>query len=105
MRDESLGQKKNKAYPKFLNEKKGQFAIEAVLLMFVLGGAFLALTNYAKEKEFINKLVQKPIERVGRMAGYGTWNSECVAQGKNKPVSLGKCHPNAIGRALSSDPK
>lgn len=105
MRDEFLGLKKNKACPYIISNHKGQFAIEAVLLMFVLGGAFLALTNYAKEKEFINKLVQKPIERVGRMAGYGTWNSECIAQGKSKKVSLGKCHPNAIGRALSSDPK
>ena len=105
MRDESLGQKKNRAFPNFLKNKSGQFAIEAVLLMTVLVGSFLALTNYAREKEFVNSLVQKPIERVGRMAGYGTWNKECFAVGKNKPVSLGKCHPNAIGRALSSDPK
>ena len=105
MRDASLGQKKNKASHLFRRNQKGQFAIEAVLLMSILAGLFLALTNYAKEKQFMNKLIQKPIERVGRMAGYGTWNDECTAQGKSKKVSLGKCHPNSIGRALSSDPK
>ncbi len=105
MRDESLGQKKNKATHSFYKNQKGQFAIEAVLLMSILFGAFIALTNYAKEKQFMNKLLQKPMARVGRMAAYGTWNDECTAQGKSKKISLGKCHPNSIGRALSSDPK
>ncbi len=104
MRDESLGQKKNKAYPIFCINQKGQFAIEAVLLMTVLMGVFVALSNYAHEKQFINRLVQAPMVRVGHMAGYGTWNDGCIAQGKSKNVSLGKCHPNSIGRALSSDP-
>ena len=100
-----MGRKRIKLPTYFIEIKKGQFAIEAVLLMSILVGLFLALTNYAKEKQFMNKLIQKPMERVGRMAGYGTWFDECTAQGKNKKVSLGKCHPNSIGRALSSDPK
>ncbi len=90
----------------FLGLKKnnsGQFAVEAVLLMSVLVGLFLALTNYAREKQLVQNLVQKPIERVGRMAAFGTWNKDCVAPGKAK-LSPAKCHPNSIARALSSDP-
>ena len=106
MKGVSLGSTKNNStlHVCFLNQK-GQFAIEAVLLMSILLGLFLALSNYAKENEFGKKLVQGPIERVARMSAYGTWHKECVAQGKSKKVSLGKCHPNSMSRALSSYPK
>ena len=105
MKDEFLGLKKSKFLFSLFKNRKGQFAIEAVLLMTVLVGLFLALTQYAQKKEFIKNLVAKPMERVGRMAGYGTWHAECKGNGKNKPMTLGKCHPNSIHRALSSDPK
>ena len=103
MKDEFLGLKKNKKFPDRLKNQKGQFAIEAVLLMTVLIGAFLALTQFAKKEQFVQKLVQKPMERVGRMAAYGTWNEGCSAPGKPK-LTTGKCHPNSIARSLSSDP-
>lgn len=99
MKDEFLGLMQNK-----LNNK-GQFAIEAVLLMSVLVAGFIGLTNYAKNKNLIQNLVSKPMERVSTMAGYGTWQSECTGQGKSKKQSIGKCHPNSIHRSLSSDPK
>lgn len=104
MKDEFLGLKKNnRSFPNRLINRKGQFAIEAVLLMTVLVGLFLAVTNMAKEKQLVQKLVQKPMERVGRMAAYGTWNEGCSAPGKPK-LTTGKCHPNSIARSLSSDP-
>ena len=105
MRDESLGSTKNNFSIKSFCNQKGQFAIEAVLLMTLLMGILVAVANVAKQKEFGKKLVQDPMERIGRMAAYGTWNKECVAQGKSKKVSLGKCHPNSMSRALSSYPK
>ncbi|MFZ3229583.1 MAG: hypothetical protein WA160_05215 [Pseudobdellovibrio sp.] len=107
MKDEFLGLMSNKKLiPPFIKlNKKGQFAIEAVLLMTVLLGAFIGLINYAKSKNLVQNLVAKPMERVGTMAGYGTWQNECVGQGKSKKQSIGKCHPNSIHRSISSDPK
>ncbi|OFZ28659.1 MAG: hypothetical protein A2622_06110 [Bdellovibrionales bacterium RIFCSPHIGHO2_01_FULL_40_29] len=98
--------KKNKTILSFLYaNQNGQLAIEAVLLITVLLGVFLALSNVAQEKKLVQNLVSKPIQRVGRMAGYGTWNEECKGQGKSQALSLGKCHPNSIHRSLSSDPQ
>ncbi|MEK6628418.1 MAG: hypothetical protein AABY53_07310, partial [Bdellovibrionota bacterium] len=90
-----------------LKNNQGQFAIESLLLMTILIGAFLALTNYLRDNKLISKLVQKPIQSVATMAGYGVWKSEgggCKVPGKTA-VSLGKCHPNAIARSLSSAPR
>lgn len=88
---------------------KGQFAIESVLLMVVLLGAFLAVTNYAKEKQLLSGLVQKPIQSLAIMAGYGVWKSPDAGAGCKAPgrpgVSIGKCHPNSIARSLSSNPQ
>lgn len=96
MKDEFLGLK---------NNNKGQFAIEAVLLMTVLVGAFLVVTSEVKKRGLLSKFVEKPVTRLGTMSGYGTWQSECVGQGSSKKQTLGKCHPNSIHRSLSSDPK
>jgi hypothetical protein len=107
MTDEFLGLKKNKfLHSTFLKlNRKGQFAIEAVLLMTVLLGAFLVLANGIKNKNMVGNLLEKPMERLSTMAGYGTWQSECTGQGKTAKQTLGKCHPNSIHRSLSSDPK
>ena len=87
------------------SNNRGQFAIEAVLLMTILVGAFLALTKFAREKQFLQNLAGKPIDRIRIMAGYGTWKEQCVALGSGKQkMTLAKCHPNSINRSLSSDP-
>lgn len=107
MKDEFLGSKKNSRFSNFflISNRKGQFAIEAVLLMTVLLGCFLALTKTLSDKKVVQKLVSTPMERVGRMAGYGTWNDECRSQGKTgSGLKLAKCHPNSIHRSLSSNP-
>ncbi len=84
---------------------KGQMAIEAVLLMVVLVGAFLFLTKQLKDKKLLAKLVKGPISSVAAMTAYGTWkDTGCTAPGKSA-VTLGKCHPNSIARSLSSDDK
>ena len=85
MTNEFRGLKKN---------NKGQLAIESVLLMVVLVGAFLALTKYVKDQKLLAKLVKKPINSVAAMTAYGTWkDTGCSAPGKSA-VTLGKCHPN-----------
>lgn len=107
MKGEFLGLKKNN--PSGLHllnlNSKGQFAIEAVLLMTVLLGIFLAAVDQLKSKNVLANFVTKPMTRVSNMVGYGTWQNECVGQGKSKKQSLGKCHPNSIQRSLSSNPK
>ena len=104
MMGEFLGSKKSSSIL-FVSNKKGQFAIEAVLLMTILIGAFLVLTKTAREKAWMAQLVSKPMTRVATMSGYGTWQEKCLGQGKSTSQSLGKCHPNSIHRSLSSDPK
>ena len=99
---------KLKEFPGLNLNNKGQFAIESVLLMTILLGVFLAVTNYAKQKNLLANLVEKPVQSVAIMTGFGVWKSGdgtgCKAP--NKPtVTLGKCHPNSISRSLSSDPK
>lgn len=100
------GTRKNKD-PRFcLKNDKGQFALESVLLMTVLVGLFMAVTNYVRNKKLVSELVQKPFQSVAVMAQYGVWKAEgggCKADGKAS-VTLGKCHPNSINRSLSSAP-
>jgi hypothetical protein len=95
MTNEFLGLKKN---------KKGQAAIESILLLVVLVGMFLALSKTFKEKQLIAKMVSRPIQNIATMTAYGTWKSDgCTAPGKTRQT-IGKCHPNSISRSLSSDP-
>lgn len=89
------------------NNNKGQLAIESVLLLTLLISLFLLVTNHIRDKNLLSKLVQKPVQSLARMTGYGVWKSSdsngCKAPGKSA-VSLGKCHPNSIARSLSSNP-
>ncbi|MBC7457181.1 MAG: hypothetical protein H7235_02805 [Bdellovibrionaceae bacterium] len=101
-----LGHHNNFKLGKLFSNQNGQLAIEAVLLMTVLLGAFLVLTKTIREKQIMQKFVSAPMERIGRMAGYGTWNDECRGQGQTGATPRkAKCHPNSIHRSVSSDPK
>ena len=96
--------------PNSLKNNRGQIAIESVLLMVVLLGAFMAVTNYAQKNNLLANLVQKPMQSLSIMVGFGVWKSAdattgCRAPGSGAGVSIGKCHPNSIARSLSSNPK
>ena len=84
-------------------------AIEAVLLMSILVGVFLAITNFTKgippKRSMLQRLVSDAVAgKFKTMASFGTWNPEgCTSPNKAKQT-LGKCHPNSIHRSLSSDP-
>lgn len=88
-----------------LKKNSGQVAIESILLMVILVGAFLGLTGKIKKDQLLAKFVAKHIKNVETMASYGTWKADgCTAPGKSLQT-LGKCHPNSIARSLSSNPK
>lgn len=89
-----------------LKNQQGQIALEAVLLMTVLVGVFMVMSNYLKgPPNMLQKLVSEPVaDRIGAMISFGTWNPNgCTAIGK-PTQTLGKCHPNSIHRSLSSVP-
>ncbi|MBC7753858.1 MAG: hypothetical protein H7Z71_06445 [Moraxellaceae bacterium] len=105
MKTEYPGQRRNYKLKNILSNQKGQLAIEAVLLITVLLGAFLVLTRTVRSTQMMQKFVSAPMERVGRMAGYGTWNEECRGQGRSGAAPRkAKCHPNSIHRSVSSNP-
>lgn len=86
------------------NRNKGQIVIESVLLMVVLLGFFIFMTNYIKEKKFVSNLVKEPMNNLATMAAFGTWKKDgCTSPGGSKQT-IGKCHPNSIARGLSSKP-
>lgn len=88
-----------------LRNRRGQFAIEAVLLLAVLIGTFMFVTGTIKKKGMIAQLFGGPIKSMRNMTGYGTFRESCEGLGSNKRrQNLSQCHPNSISRALSSDP-
>lgn len=85
--------------------QKGQFAIEAILLMSVLVGTFLVFSRTMQENKVIQKLFDKPMKSLSNMTTYGTWKEDCQGFGKSKQkLNLANCHPNSINRGLSSNP-
>lgn len=95
---------KTNAFRGLKKNNKGQIAIESVLLMTILLGAFTLVSNTIREKQLVSKMVAKPMESVKAMTAYGTWKADgCTAPGKARQT-IGKCHPNSIARSLSSDP-
>lgn len=88
-----------------LRNQRGQFAIEAVLLLAVLIGTFMFVTGIVKEKKMMAKLFNGPVKSMRNMTGFGTFREACEGLGANKKKqNLSQCHPNSISRALSSDP-
>ncbi|MBC7754579.1 MAG: hypothetical protein H7Z71_10100 [Moraxellaceae bacterium] len=84
---------------------KGQFAIEAVLLMTLFIGIFAASMNTLKKKQFVQKLTDTSVAKVKNLSEYGTWKQNCKAMKGGSSQTAANCHPNSINRALSSDPQ
>ena len=83
---------------------KGQFAIEAVLLMIVFVSTFAMAVKYMRDKEIMQNLTDRSVGKVRNMTEYGTWKQTCTAKGGSSQTAA-NCHPNSINRALSSDPQ
>lgn len=90
---------------RLIRNNKGQLAVEAVLLMTVLLGAFALLTKHLKERETIQNLTETSVKHMRYMSQQGTWNEECRPIKGPGRERAGNCHPNSINRALSSDPQ
>jgi hypothetical protein len=89
----------------FRLNNKGQFAIEAVLLMTLFVGVFAFAMNLIREKQFIQKLTDTSVTKVKNLTEYGTWKQDCKAMKGGSSQTAANCHPNSINRALSSDPQ
>lgn len=78
-----------------LKNERGQFVIEAVLLMVVSVSFLLFALKYLKENKAMGNLVGGPWEKVSGMIESGSW----------KPADeAAKKHPNQLERSLSWDP-
>jgi hypothetical protein len=94
----------NRRSIKILKNNKGQFAIEAVLLMSLFVGTFLFVTKQLREKQVLQKFTETSVGKVKTMAEYGAWKNPCKAIKGGASQKAANCHPNSINRALSSDP-
>ena len=74
---------------------KGQFAIEAVLLMVITVGLFAAATTQLREKQILAKLIEGPWKKVAGMIETGVWEDPKTSQSK---------HPNQANRGVTFDP-
>ncbi len=105
------GKRKSKAVSRLcrtsvLRNRRGQFAIEGVLLLALLIGTFMFVTGKIKQQKMITKLFSGPVKSMRNMTGFGTFRESCEGLGANKKKqNLSQCHPNSISRALSSDPR
>lgn len=73
--------------------QKGQLVVEAVLLMFVLMGISVAVSNYLQDNQVARKLTAEPWAKLSGMIECGTWNP-CRG-------SVRGLHPSTIDRANS----
>ncbi len=87
---------KNKSQKSLLKNQRGQFVIEAVLLMVVSIGFLYAGLRLLKSGNVMGNLVASPWKKVAGMIESGNWN---VAD------EAAKKHPNQIDRSLSVDPR
>lgn len=77
-------------------DERGQFAIEAVLLMVVMLSIFIASTNALRDGKFLAKLVGNPWEQVAGMIECGVWAP---------PKTACKSLPSQPDRNISLDPR
>ncbi|UYL10442.1 hypothetical protein B9G69_007595 [Bdellovibrio sp. SKB1291214] len=75
--------------------RKGQFVIEAVLLMIVMLGIFMASMSQLRESKFLAKMITGPWDKVAGMMESGVWLSAKDARQK---------HPNQKDRSISLNP-
>lgn len=89
---------------KSTQNNKGQFAIEAVLLMVLFIGIFSFFTKQLRERQTLQNFTEKSVTKVKNMAEFGAWKNPCRSIKGGPSQKAANCHPNSINRALSSDP-
>lgn len=79
----------------FASNNKGQFVIEAVLIMTVTLGFFMWGSKKLRDDKFLANLIGGPWEKVSGMIEAGVWEP---------PSKARNLHPNQIDRAVTVDP-
>lgn len=75
---------------------KGQFVIEAILLIVVLLGVFMLTTRTLREQKVFQKLIAGNWPKISGMAENGVWED---------PSTGRKKHPNQLDRSWTYDPQ
>ena len=75
---------------RIIRNSKGQFVVEAVLLMVLSLGLFMFASKYLREQKVISNMVENPWNRVSTMIESGVW-------GPYTPQQLTR-HPNDAPR-------
>ena len=81
---------------KCLKNSKGQFVVEAVLLMTVAIGLFIFATAQLREGKYLAKLVGSPWQKISGMIEAGVWDTPDKARAH---------HPNQANRSNTHDPR
>jgi len=79
-----------------LRNDRGQFVIEAVLLMVLSIGLLMLGLRTLRDGNIIGNLISGPWERMAGMIESGSWDPAAAAAKK---------HPNQVKRSLSLDPR
>lgn len=79
-----------------LSNNNGQVIIENVLLMTILIGGIIFLSNSLRESQTVAKLVSGPWTKISGMLECGVWEAPSKACTK---------HPNQTDRSVSYDPR
>ena len=80
---------------RLLKNEKGQFVIEAVLLMVMSIGLLVVGLRLLRDGNVVSNLVSGPWEKMSGMIESGVWEPAAKAAAK---------HPNQRNRLLSVDP-
>lgn len=78
-----------------LKNQKGQFLIEAILLMVVTVGLISYASKTLKDKKVVQKLISGNWPKISGMIETGVWA---------EPSKARSDHPNQIERGVSYDP-
>jgi hypothetical protein len=76
-------------------DQKGQFMIEAILLIVVMLSVMTVLIRGMKETQLANKMVNEPWAKISGLAEFGVW-TDATDQNRKK-------HPNSYARLYTPD--
>lgn len=80
---------------RLLRNSRGQFVVEAVLLMIVSVSLIMYASKMAQEKKWMASLVSGPWQKVAGMIEGGVWEDPTAVRAK---------HPNKVDRHRSPYP-
>lgn len=79
-----------------LRSQRGQFTVEAVLILTIMVGVFTLLHREISKRQLLNSIVSGPWSHIAGMIESGVW---VPAEGAKT------YHPNVFGRRASPEPQ